>query len=73
MTLRDKIIDIIWGVKPLDAVNDLEKAADDYTVEFGEWLRTEAYDAGDNWIYLHDNQDYTTEQLLEIFKKEKGL
>ena len=73
MTLRDKIVGIIWGMDPLDVVNDLEKIADDYAVEFGEWLRTEAYDAGENWIYLQDNQDYTTEQLLEIFKKEKGL
>ena len=73
MTLRDKIVGIIWGMDPLDVVNDLEKIADDYAVEFWEWLRTEAYDAGENWIYLQDNQDYTTEQLLEIFKKEKGL
>jgi hypothetical protein len=73
MTLRDKIVSIIWGMDPLEVVNDLEKIADDYAVKFGEWLRVEAYDAGDSWVYIQDNQDYTTEELRKIFKKEKGL
>jgi hypothetical protein len=76
MTLRDKIQEEInsdFGYNNKLFCDKLEKMADDYALDFGEWLRVEAYDAGNNWIYLQDNQDYTTEELRKIFKKEKGL
>ena len=47
--------------------------AEDFAVEFGEWLREECYDTGDMWYYQHDNEQYTTKEMLEIFKKEIGL
>jgi hypothetical protein len=61
MTLRDKIVDIIWGVRPLDVVDDLEKIADDYATDFKKWCD------------LNKSIIHTDEELLEIFKKEKGL
>jgi hypothetical protein len=42
-------------------------------IEFGEWIRINAYDTGIYWCYLEDNCDYTTIELFEIFKKEKSL
>ena len=49
----------------LNAVDDdLEKIADDYAIEFADWL---LIDPGDNSM-----EKCTTKELLEIFKKEKG-
>ncbi len=42
----------------------LEKIADDYAIEFGEWLISRA--AGETGLKLRDD-------VLQIFKKEKGL
>ncbi len=41
-----------------------EKIADDYAIEFAEWI----YKNCDEFPIIDD-----TKQLLEIFKKEKGL
>lgn len=49
-----------------------EKIADDYAIEFGyfiERIKDADIDSLDYNFYL----TYTMEQLLEIFKKEKGL
>lgn len=44
-----------------------EKIADDYAIEFAEWLtETRLYNEE---VYSMNN----TKELLEIFKKEKGL
>ena len=43
----------------------LEIIADDYAIEFADWL---LIDPGDNSM-----EKCTTKELLEIFKKEKGL
>jgi hypothetical protein len=45
-------------------LNKLEKIADDYAIEFGEWLLSRA--TGEEGIKLRDD-------ILEIFKKENGL
>ena len=60
--------------------NQCEKIADDYAIEFAEWI--------DDFYYQHDVQKnkyarsrqdfidgevFRIKQLLEIFKKEKGL
>ena len=44
-----------------------EKIADDYAIEFAEWLANDwTYD--ERWSRITDSKE-----LLEIFKKEKGL
>jgi hypothetical protein len=49
----------------------IEKIADDYAIEFAEWLRVNYYDNGDFWIaWDNDKETKTSKQLLEIFKKE---
>jgi hypothetical protein len=45
--------------------NQLEKIADDYAIEFAEWIIINCN---------HKKMEYLDlKQLLEIFKKEKGL
>jgi len=41
-----------------------EEIADDYAIEFAEWISKEEYVI---------NGAYTTQELLEMFKKEKRL
>ena len=43
-----------------------EKIADEYAIGFGEWLMKKGRYNITNW-------SKTTEELLEIYKKEKGL
>jgi hypothetical protein len=47
-----------------DESRDLEKIADDYAIEFAEWI--EEYQGG-------TPNSKILKELLEIFKKEKGL
>ena len=78
MTLREKF-------KPKLSINtdgeagryaiECEQIADDYAIEFSEWLNTlqviEVFDIEDLNIIGELNKN--TKELLEIFKKEKGL
>jgi hypothetical protein len=51
-----------------------EKIADDYAIEFSEWISKQGYKEYSNgWARLWDKGVYTIQELLEIFKKEKGL
>ena len=72
MTLKEKIkdVDIEKGMS-----DRIEQIADDYAIEFGDWI-------GKNTITYHNGKFrmktltpvfLTSEQLLEQFKKEKGL
>lgn len=57
-------------------VNIAEKIADDYAIEFGQWMVSGVEfmdDTERGRVYYFKNKLYTTKELLEIFKKEKGL
>jgi hypothetical protein len=45
--------------------------ADNYAIEFAEWIRFNVIEVSQGWQF--DGKFYNDEQLLEIFKKEKGL
>jgi hypothetical protein len=71
-TLKEKFENNIIGV------SGEVKIADDYAIEFVEWITNEK----SKYAIMYGNQekrfatfskDYTTKELLEIFKKEKGL
>lgn len=53
--------------------------ADDYAIEFAEWCDDNYFKNGkgnSNWsasMDWDDNEKFTTKELLEIYKKEKGL
>lgn len=54
--------------------NRRQKKMDDYAIEFAEWIATQGYKEYSNgWAKLWDKGLYTINELLEIFKKEKGL
>jgi hypothetical protein len=70
MTLKEKFRDKILSflsdnMKEQNAI-ECEQIADDYAIEFSEWVLLRHY------LKLV-KKDTTTKQLLEIFKKEKGL
>jgi hypothetical protein len=73
MTLKEKFRDKILSflsdnMKEQNAI-ECEQIADDYAIEFAQWMAKE-YWLNSSGKYLK----YTrTSELLEIFKKEKGL
>jgi hypothetical protein len=84
MTLREKFIKCRnklnqYYVLPItDDAEQLEKISDDYAIEFAEWCDNDYFRMGNTNIWSHttdweDNLKFTTKELLEIFKKEKGL
>jgi hypothetical protein len=71
-TLKEKFKDIteVRNHNHFDIlVNKLEQIADDYAIEFAEWMAKE-YWLNSSGKYM---QSQTHKELLEIFKKEKGL
>lgn len=82
MTLKEKFIKFTKKFSPnlgwrddVEDANGCEKIADDYAIEFAEWLNTlEAkYLIEDLKLVGELNKNPTAKELLEIFKKEKGL
>ena len=78
MTLKEKFIDSFKSGKRFD-IQNAEQIADDYAIEFAEWCDDNYFKNGkgnSNWsasMDWDDNEKFTTKELLEIFKKEKGL
>lgn len=79
MTLKEKIQTIIIDYYGnLQKILLLEKIADDYAIEFAEWCDDNYFKNGkgnSNWsasMDWDDDEKFTTEELLKIFKKEKG-
>jgi hypothetical protein len=68
MTLKEKL-DVIKNYDEQDPHETFMRIADDYAIEFAEWVAKE--------FWLSPNCKYsevqTSKELLEIFKKEKGL
>lgn len=81
MTLKDKFktnVSINTDGEAGRFANQCVKIADDYAIEFAEWcLRcVQYYDTVKSiryYTYLYGNNVYTNLELLEMFKKEKGL
>jgi hypothetical protein len=64
MTLKEKFKIINGELISWDRLFDSQvKIADDYAIEFAEWFIK----------HKEFNKSKNTKQLLEIFKKEKGL
>jgi len=69
MTLKQKFFDIYTSYyKKSNELDKMVEVADDYAIEFAAWcFKLGVYE------YLNDFKNKTTKELLEIFKKEKGL
>jgi hypothetical protein len=80
MTLREKFseepINInLYNFKlTVDSAKKLEKIADEFAIGFAVWLSMwcELGRDRDGW-YIHGGKWYTSNELLKIYKKEKGL
>jgi len=71
MTLKEKLKSEIIAAPVMDEVieywtSELEQIADEISIGFAEWL---VFQYAEDIIY----DKFNTEQLLEIYKKEKGL
>ena len=60
MTLKEKIDDALFYIEPKESITKCVQIADDFAIGFAEWL----FDV---------SRIGTTQELLEIYKKEKGL
>jgi len=79
MTLKEKFKLIEGNSITWSAFYDTQvQIADDYAIEFAEWCDDNYFKNGkgnSNWsasMDWDDNEKFTTKELLEIFKKEKG-
>ena len=79
MTLQEKFKQWL-NTKPRYQIRDvqLEVIAEEFTIGFAEWFTNEKSE----YSIMYGNQEkrfatftkeYTTKELLEIYKKEKGL
>ena len=73
MTLKEKFKEEKLYINPYnfkltnESAEAFEKIANDYAIEFAKW-----YDKNNCGVEIYKHLN-THEQLLEIFKKEKGL
>jgi hypothetical protein len=79
MTLKEKF-EQFTEQKSYDKKNynaeECEQIADDYAIDFAEWINRVSYRSSDNnWWLTQNSGDIkkTTEELLKMFKKEKEL
>jgi len=73
MTLRDKFGEV-YIEKGM--AKECEQIANDYAIEFSEWININYFQivGTKTWCKtLSMENEYTSKELLEIFKKEKGL
>ena len=76
MTLKEKFNTMVLDKDIADWEKVCEKIADDYAIEFADWLSmfTKEFEDGDLRYWNKDKWiRKTLKELLEIFKKEKGL
>jgi len=84
MTLKDKLQVEIMDLSIMDEVIDdigtnLAYVADNFAIGFTKWKDKNCYlvMGSESLFFIRDNEihddAYTREELLEIYKKEKGL
>jgi hypothetical protein len=75
MTLKEKFALILMEFWSSDWESKCEQEADEFAIGFAEWLYK--YDntrlPNGNWIIKLGLKPYTSEEVLEIYKKEKEL
>lgn len=75
MTLKEKFNNALDLDNDKYITYECEQIADEFAIDFAEWLYR--YDntrlPNGNWIIKLGLKPYTSEEVLEIYKKEKGL
>lgn len=67
MTLKEKINNALFYIEPKISLIKCEKIVDEFAIEFSEWL--EYLRVNKYAVYAYNSNN----ELLEMFKKEKGL
>ena len=71
MTLQEKILNK-FPFTNKEYIKEYEQIADDFAIGFAEWIWGNCFNIyNDSFLYKDD--EYKTKELLEIYKKEKGL
>ncbi|WP_395652650.1 hypothetical protein [Brevundimonas sp.] len=74
MTLKEKFALILMEFWSSDWEGKCEQVADEFAIGFGEWIRKETYYEHLTKEFIYKRNVYESEkELLEIYKKEKGL
>ena len=76
MKLVDKFDDALEHSTPVRFALRCEQIADDYSIGFAEWMVSGVEfmdDTERGRVYYFKKKLYTTQELLEIYKKEIGL
>lgn len=76
MTLKEKFDKTLTYLESKSKVNEIENIADDFAIGFAEFSINYNYHPMHKvWIRYDKmaNEKFTTKELLEIYKKEKGL
>jgi len=76
MTLNEKYCDLINSYNGFDnqlLADRCEFMAEKLAIEFSDWINLNAYKDNVWKMYYTKDKEYTTNELLEIYKKEKGL
>jgi hypothetical protein len=75
MTLKEKFSLILMEFWSNDWESKCEKVADEFAIGFAEWLVSNCYCEDDHWWLIKVSGDVikSPKELLEIYKKEKGL
>ena len=71
MTLQEKILNK-FPFTNKEYIKEYEQIADDFAIGFAEWIWGNCFNIY-NDRFLHKDDEYKTKELLEIYKKEKGL
>lgn len=72
MTLREKFSLILMEFWSSDWESKCEKIADEFAIDFLNWIILKC-DYQKHGIFEYQGEEYTNEELLEIYKKEKDL
>ena len=79
MTLKEKLFDAVfdnaWEFKTQNVIPQCEQIAEEFAIGFAEWcvLWGVTLKENKNYCYGGMNNNYTIQELLEIYKKEKQL
>jgi hypothetical protein len=82
MTLKEKLHDeYIWTTEPImdaeevsESVDKMIEIANEFTIKFSEWKDKNCFNQGDGFYNRnYKDEALTLGELLEIYKKEKGL
>lgn len=72
MTLREKFDEIFIENWLVDYTEECEKITDEFAIGFLNWIILKC-DYQKHGIFEYQGEEYTNEELLQIYKKEKGL